>query len=340
MTLHFNEVEVHKKNTLVFPAFNLRIEAGETIAIHTTTDAIQTILQLLEGRATASRGTITLEGQKPSSTLPYKHNIGLSFIEEGIYERLSVIDNLRFFHQWYLSSRTIEEVMQRLHLTKISHKKGKKLTYSERRRIQVARVLLLNPSLFVFQELDQNVDIETKAIFIHLLEELKKEEKGVLVLASNLESAITLTDQVYRLDQYGLTTIDTKEEEEEAVEESNDSASVSTEIPFEKIPTKVDKKIILFHPEDIDFIESASGSVYLSVNKEQFQAVFTLSELEERLQPYGFFRCHRSFLVNLQKVVEVITWTRNSYSLKLDDGSEIPLSKSKLLTLKQLLGIT
>jgi len=63
---------------------------------------------------------------------------------------------------------------------------------------------------------------------------------------------------------------------------------------------------------------------------------FTLSHLEERLQHYGFFRCHRSYIENLQKVREVITWTRNSYSLVLDDQakSSILLSKTKMAKLK------
>jgi ABC-2 type transport system ATP-binding protein len=67
---------------------------------------------------------------------------------------------------------------------------------------------------------------------------------------------------------------------------------------------------------------------------------FTLSELEERLSRSGFFRAHRSFLVNLQHVKEVIPFTRNSFSLRLNDpeGTEIPLSKSSASELSDLLG--
>ena len=38
---------------------------------------------------------------------------------------------------------------------------------------------------------------------------------------------------------------------------------------------------------------------------------------------YGFFRCHRSYLVNMQKVQEVVRWTRNSYALRLENLSLI-----------------
>ena len=64
-----------------------------------------------------------------------------------------------------------------------------------------------------------------------------------------------------------------------------------------------------------------------------------LAELEARLCRGGFFRAHRAYLVNLQHVREVIPFTRNSFSLRLDDaaGTQIPLSKSAAAELRGLL---
>lgn len=110
---------------------------------------------------------------------------------------------------------------------------------------------------------------------------------------------------------------------------------------FEKIPAKVNEKIILFDPTEIVLVESNEGISNLHVNGEVFPCSITLNDLSERLQPFGFFRCHRSYIVNLQKVREVITWTRNSYSLILEDSkkSSVPLSKGKLNELKNIIGI-
>ena len=87
--------------------------------------------------------------------------------------------------------------------------------------------------------------------------------------------------------------------------------------------------------------KATMDSHHLHIKGEGFPTTFTLNELEERLQHFGFFRCHRSYIVNLQKVREVITWTRNSYSLILDDEkkSNIPLSKTKMAELKGMLGL-
>lgn len=112
-------------------------------------------------------------------------------------------------------------------------------------------------------------------------------------------------------------------------------------VRFEKIPAKVEDKLILFDPTEIDYIESHEGIANLHVLQGSYACSMSLSDLETRLKGFGFYRCHRSYLVNLQKVREVITWTRNSYSLILDNQakSSIPLSKSKYDELKKIIGI-
>ncbi|MCM3260974.1 LytTR family transcriptional regulator DNA-binding domain-containing protein [Paenibacillus lautus] len=112
-------------------------------------------------------------------------------------------------------------------------------------------------------------------------------------------------------------------------------------VRFEKIPAKVGDKLILFDPTEIDYIESHEGVANLHVLQGVYACSMSLSDLEGRLKGFGFYRCHRSYLVNLQKVREVITWTRNSYSLILDDHSKssIPLSKGKYDELKKIIGI-
>ena len=66
----------------------------------------------------------------------------------------------------------------------------------------------------------------------------------------------------------------------------------------------------------------------------------TLQELEVRLAGRGFFKAHRAYLVNVQRIKAVIQFTRNSYTLQLNDPQEtmIPLSKQSEKELQELLG--
>ncbi len=172
-----------------------------------------------------------------------------------------------------------------------------------------------------------------------------------------------MTNHVYRLNEEGLKKIEVTDETEkpegqytdqEANEEAGAPQAVHSkeeterspllsnkQIRFEKIPAKINDKMILFDPPEIDFIESNEGISHLHVKGEVFPCSITLNELTDRLRPFGFFRCHRSYIVNLQKVREVITWSKNSYSLILEDAkkSSVPLSKGKLNELKETLGI-
>lgn len=114
------------------------------------------------------------------------------------------------------------------------------------------------------------------------------------------------------------------------------------QIVFDKVPARVDDKIVLIDPLEMIYIESEDGVAHLHVQSGEYPCSMTLQDLEQKLKPFGFFRCHRSYLVNLQRVREVIIWSRNSYSLVLDDEkkSTVPLSKSKYEEMKAIMGIS
>jgi ABC-2 type transport system ATP-binding protein len=106
------------------------------------------------------------------------------------------------------------------------------------------------------------------------------------------------------------------------------------------IPAKLEGRVALINPSDILYALAQDNKAYLQTTTDLYPTQFTLSELEKRLSRSGFFRAHRSYLVNLQHVKEVIPYTRDSYSLRLKDpaSSKIPLSKSAARELRELLG--
>ena len=65
----------------------------------------------------------------------------------------------------------------------------------------------------------------------------------------------------------------------------------------------------------------------------------TLDELQARLDPAIFWRVHRSHLVNINKVKEIVPWFSRNYILKMKDakGSEIPVSRSQTKRLREYL---
>ncbi|WP_342566780.1 LytTR family transcriptional regulator DNA-binding domain-containing protein [Psychrobacillus sp. FSL K6-4046] len=345
MTLKFIQAGKHTNDMIHFPEFDLTIQPGEVTAIVSTVNVKEQLLNTFLGKTRLSNGKVDY--------LPDK-KIGFFFLHEGCYERLTVVETLKYYQKLFNSSEQIESILQAVQLDAQKNKKLKSLTYSERKRVQLAWLLIQNPDIYIMEEPDQNLDIESKRILFSLLRELRLAKKVILILTGQVESGVACSDNVYRLDEKGLRPVLTKEEDNEEVidrsEPTTDKITTTDEvveekvvqpIRFEKIPTKVNEKIVLFDPPEIDYIESTEGQTYLHIKGESFACSFTLNDLEERLLAFGFFRCHRSYIVNLQKVREVITWTRNSYSLVLDDSekSSVPLSKTKMADLKGMLGL-
>lgn len=347
--LQFYQLEKSIGNTVLFSEINLDVNKGDAVAIHCNTDIGHSLIQIMIGQLPLSHGKILLSGASLNTNFKLLSNrIGISFLNESVYERLTVKAYLQFFKNLYQVPIQIDHILQLVGLTEKSTVSNQKLTFSEKKRLLIARAIIHQPELVILEEPDQNVDIESKLIIKRVIDYVTSQGSAVLITTSNLESAITLTNNVYRLNETGLKELDVMDEEqsEESVSQVNkdvieDEFITLNQISINKIPAKVDEKIILFDPTEIDYIESNDGISHLHVKGEVFPSSYTLSELFERLQPFGFFRCHRSYIVNLQKVREVITWTRNSYSLILEDSqkSSIPLSKGKLNDLKQIIGL-
>ncbi|WP_436374558.1 LytTR family transcriptional regulator DNA-binding domain-containing protein [Cytobacillus sp. BC1816] len=346
--LKITNLEEHDEHTVVFPPFSLEVSAGETAAVHTNTNVRNVLLSMFMGSMPISDGEIRVnEISAAIDKRKFLANIGIFSLNDGLYERLTVKENFSFYKNLYGSEISVEEGLRAVQLDAERNQQVRKLSYSQKRRVHFGRMLFQNPALFIFEEPDQNIDLETKSVFIKLIRKLCQNGKGVLILTGNLESALAVTSRVYRLGETGLQELDVLQDEPDTAAQEQHADLLNGETPavqpvrFEKVPTKVNDKIVLFDPPEIDYIESSDGQSNIYIKGEVYPSVFTLAELERKLHPYGFFRCHRSYIVNLQKVREVVTWTRNSFTLVLNDASKssIPLSKGKMAELKEMLGL-
>ena len=103
-----------------------------------------------------------------------------------------------------------------------------------------------------------------------------------------------------------------------------------------RIPLFDGERIVPTHPKHIFFVTSEEGRITVHAVHGRYTARATIAELESRLTPYGFFRAHRSHLVNLNHVAEILPWTGGSYKLIMSDRerSEIVVSRYNAKDLK------
>jgi DNA-binding LytR/AlgR family response regulator len=96
-------------------------------------------------------------------------------------------------------------------------------------------------------------------------------------------------------------------------------------------------RIRVLDTEQVDWIGIDGDEVTVHVGQETYPIRRTLSELEARLDPSRFFRAHRSAIVNLDRVQEIIPWFKGSHRLRLTTGAEVDLSRRRARTLREIL---
>lgn len=95
-----------------------------------------------------------------------------------------------------------------------------------------------------------------------------------------------------------------------------------------RIMVKSHGRVHFVSADEIDWVEAAGNYVRLHVGSSRFLVRETLTRLEERLDPSGFARIHRSALVNLDRVHEMRHWSSGEYLVVLVDGTELKLSRT------------
>ena len=109
-----------------------------------------------------------------------------------------------------------------------------------------------------------------------------------------------------------------------------------------KVVIKSQDRLLLVNQKDICFAAIEDGQISVTTISGEGQSnCRTLEELSEQLDPEMFWRVHRSFVVNIQHIREVVPWFKSSYQLRMDDTkkTEIPVSRNQTKRLRELFNL-
>lgn len=120
-----------------------------------------------------------------------------------------------------------------------------------------------------------------------------------------------------------------------------DEALGVNKIQVKKLPVEKKGKIAMVNYSDIIYAYAQTGEVFVVACGGTYCYCGTLAELQERLEGTNMVRVHKSYIVNMDKVQEVIPWFKGTYWLKVEHcpNAEIPVSKSHIKELKDILGL-
>lgn len=243
------------------------------------------------------------------------------------FDRDTVRSYLRFFARVAGGAVTAEEAIAHFGLKDVAKTSVKKLSPEQRALMNFARMSLFEPEVVFCERPLGDITSATRGLVQAWLGQVVEAGGIVITCGEPLREALLMPGSAFYEEDGRFWQAQTGDDDDNA----DAPAYAGDEVRVFKVPAKSGDATLLFDPREVDFVESVNRANFVSVRGELYPVQMTLDELETELERYGFFRCHRSYIVNVQKVAKVERFTRNSFNLTLADAAatQIPLAKGR-----------
>jgi len=167
-----------------------------------------TTFRMIMGMITPDGGQVLFEGRDVTGLPMYKHaRLGIGYLsqEPSIFQRLSVRDNLlAILETMSVSSveryHTANMLIKRFGLTEVADSQGRFLSGGERRKLEIARAMVTEPSLILLDEPFSGVDPITVEDLQEEIRRLVAAGMSILVTDHNVERTLEVVDKAYIID--------------------------------------------------------------------------------------------------------------------------------------------
>jgi heme exporter protein A len=184
----------------VLKEFSLTIERGQFVALlGPNGSGKSTLLKLLAGLSKPSSGTIRVGGWEiPKETEAVRAQIGMVSHKALLYDNLTARENLLFFARLYgLKDLTrIDKLLEQVGLAKRAHSLVRTFSRGMQQRLSIARALLHEPHVLLFDEPYTGLDQAASTVLDELLQAAHAEGHTILMTSHELDRAARLAERV------------------------------------------------------------------------------------------------------------------------------------------------
>ncbi len=167
-----------------------------------------TTFRMIMGMITPDRGEVLFQGQDITKLPMYKRaRLGIGYLsqEPSIFQRLSVRENLYAILETMAittaeRNRRAERLIERFGLAEVADSQGRFLSGGERRKLEIARAMVTEPSLILLDEPFSGVDPITVEDLQHDIRRLVASGVSILITDHNVERTLEVVDKTYIID--------------------------------------------------------------------------------------------------------------------------------------------
>tara|TARA_B100001142_G_C14310119_1_gene646310 strand:+ start:757 stop:1500 length:744 start_codon:yes stop_codon:yes gene_type:complete len=187
---------------------DLEVNKGEIVGLLGPNGAGKTTtFYMITGMIKPTEGTIHLDGMDITRKAMYQRSrFGIGYLsqDESIFRKLTVEDNLRLVLEMSSFAKEeqknkIDRLLSDLSIEHIRKSNGGNLSGGERRRVEIARTLAMDPDFILLDEPFAGVDPIAVEDIQSIVSSLKQKNIGVLITDHNVRETLSITDRSYLL---------------------------------------------------------------------------------------------------------------------------------------------
>ena len=208
--LETREISKSYRGRTVVNGVSVSVEQGEVVGLLGPNGAGKTTsFYMIVGLISPDSGRILLDKEEITSLPMYQRaRKGISYLpqEPSVFRKLTVEDNLMaILETLSLNSRQRRERMnlliEQLGLETVRLNKGYMLSGGERRRVEIARSLVINPNFLLLDEPFSGIDPIQVLELQRIIFDLKRSGIGILVTDHNVRETLAVTDRAYIINE-------------------------------------------------------------------------------------------------------------------------------------------
>lgn len=199
------------KSRTVVNGVNIHVKQGECVGLLGPNGAGKTTcFYMIVGLQSCDEGTIILNNQDITQyAMHQRARLGLSYLpqEASVFRKLSVADNimaileLRKDLDEQARQEKLDLLLQEFHISHIEHSLGMALSGGERRRVEIARALAIEPSFILLDEPFAGVDPISVLDIKKIIQHLCHKGIGVLITDHNVRETLDICERAYIVSQ-------------------------------------------------------------------------------------------------------------------------------------------